>query len=239
MRQIISILVLILLFSAVAVVAVIGENDGQGNGVQDQEQNQEQNQDDSDANNVSGTEEGNESDGLRIGAGESVRARTVNELKHMIQEREQELRQNLTALEKREQKVYENQNRVRLAVHSLLAMEDLVGGIGKNVSVIARDFNNSVMATIRAEERIQTRSRIVRFLAGGDNIAAEEIEGELTRNEARLQLLKDLMETCGCDEEVRTIMEENIQNMEQEMERLRELSREEKKVKGLFGWLWK
>ncbi|MFY1644910.1 hypothetical protein ACK11Z_14360, partial [Methanoculleus bourgensis] len=37
-----------------------------------------------------------------------------------------------------------DQNQVRLAVHTLLAAENRTGGIGRNISVIAREFNNSV-----------------------------------------------------------------------------------------------
>ena len=77
----------------------------------------------------------------------------------MIQQKQQAMNQELEGKKEKEQNVYQNQNQVRLAVHSLLAMENLVGGIGKNVSQIARQFNNSVQATIRAEEKIQTQTQ--------------------------------------------------------------------------------
>jgi len=128
---------------------------------------------------------------------------------------------------------------VRLAVHALLAMENLTGGIGRNVSQIAREFNNSAQATIRAEERIQTRNMLMSFFFGGDEQAAEEMEQEVNRNRERIQELKRLMQECECEEEVKAMLQEQIQNMEQEQNRIQELAQNEKKSKGIFGWLWK
>ena len=71
-------------------------------------------------------------------------------------------------------------------------MEDLAGGIGKNVSAIAKNFNNSVQATINAEAKIEKRSGFARFFAGGDHDAAEAIEAEVEQNKLRIQELKQL-----------------------------------------------
>lgn len=168
---------------------------------------------------------------------EQVRAKNTNELRQMIQQRQQEMNQTMQGLKKAAKNVYQNQNRVRLAVHTLLAMEDLAGGIGQQVSEVARGFNNSVQATIRAEERIQTRSNILRFFMGGDEKSAEELEQEVNQNQQRIQELKQLREQCN--EEVKAMMQEQIQNMEQEQTRLQDLAQKEKKSKGLFGWLFK
>jgi hypothetical protein len=169
-----------------------------------------------------------------------LRAETPEELRQMIQERRQAMEQEIQGMaDKAKEKVYQNQNRVREAVHSLLAMEDLVGGIGSQVREIARNFNNSVQATIRAEERIQRRNALQRFFAGGDNEAAEEIEERVNQNRERIEQLKQLREECDCGSEVKELMREQIQNIEQEQTRLVGLAQKEKASKGLFGWLWK
>ena len=147
----------------------------------------------------------------------------------------------LESMPEKKQKVYRNQNRVREAVHNLLDMRDVLDqrGIGQNVSEVAREFNNSVQVTLRAEERIQTRSRIMRFLVGGDENSAEEIDQEVNRNMERIQKLKRLKEQIKDDEELQQLFQEQIQQMEQEQNRLQELAQKEKKSKGLFGWLFK
>ncbi|UCG95590.1 MAG: hypothetical protein JSV92_00900 [archaeon] len=179
--------------------------------------------------------------GQPVGAGEQVRtaiASNVSQLREMIKSREQAMNRELQEVGEQVLEVHRNQNKVRLAVHSLLAMENLTGGIGKNVSEIAREFNNSVQATISAEERIEKRDGLTKFLFGGDQEAAEEIEQEIGKNRERIRKIRNLMEECECDEEVRAIMREQIENMEQEQERLGEKAQKEKESKGLFGWLW-
>ena len=170
---------------------------------------------------------------------EREQSKDVEKLKQMIQQRKQEMEQELIGLENKQGKVYQNQNTVRLAVHALLAMENLSGGIGKQVSEIARGFNNSVQSTINAEEKIERRGGIARFFTGGDSDAAEEIEQEVVKNQEKIKELKQLKEQCECDDEVKAVMQEQIQNMGLEQARLKELAEGERKSKGLFGWLWK
>jgi predicted small secreted protein len=185
------------------------------------------------------TENQGEEESLMIQQREYLRARNITELREMIQERQQEMIQEMQTLREQMQEVYQNQNRVRLAVHTLLAMENLTGGIGRNVSVIAREFNNSVQTTIRSEVRIQTRNMFIRILIGGDEQAADEIEQEVNQNQERIQRLRKLLEKCDCPEEVKEMIQEEIRNMEQEQNRLQEMAQNEKKSKGLFGWLFK
>jgi len=171
-----------------------------------------------------------------------TRARNTTELKQQIQERKQEMNNELESMSEEKQKVYKNQNMVREAVHNLLDMRDLLdqkGGIGQNVSEIAREFNNSVQSTILAEEKIQTRSRFMRILVGGDDKSADELQREVTRNNERIEQLKQLKEQIQDDGELRQLFQEQIQQMEQEQNRLQELVQNEKKSKGLFGWLFK
>jgi hypothetical protein len=176
---------------------------------------------------------------IRIQQREEVRVQNASELHEMVEQREREMNQEIQMLEEHQQLVYQKQNRVRLAVQSLLAAEELIGGIGAQVSQIAKEINTSVQATIRAEEQIQSRNSFVRFFVGGDEEAAQEIEQQVIQNQERIQQLQQLVEECDCDDEVRAILQEQLQNMEQEQARLQQLALNELNDKGLFGWLWK
>ena len=171
--------------------------------------------------------------GDTVMAQKMVKAQSSEELRQMIQQRQQQ------SMGAGSQEVYKNQNRVRVAVHSLLAMEDLAGNKGQEISKVAREFNNSVQATINAEEKVQNRGALARLFAGGDHEAAEEVERQVEQNRQKIQELKQLKEECICEEEVKAMMQEQIQNMEQEQARLGELAQKEKESKGLFGWIWK
>jgi len=162
------------------------------------------------------------------------------ELQQEVQNTNESFQLEIESKVKNEEKTaYKNQNEVRLAVHALLAMENVTGGIGQNVSAIAREFNNSIQATINAEIRIQERSQIVKFFIGGDEQAAAEIENQTVQNQLRIQELTQLKEQCNCSVEVQNMLQEQIQLMEQEQTRLQELAQTEKQNKGIFGWLWK
>ena len=129
-----------------------------------------------------------------------------------------------------------NENEVRLAVHTLLQMENLNGGIGRNVSAIARDFNNSARSAWAFEERIQNRNMFARILFGGDHDAAREIANLTIQNRVRIQEMQQLMNNATLDGEVRIMLEEQVRIMEKEQERLEQLAKREQEDRGFFGW---
>lgn len=207
-----------------------GEEQGEGDGDQQQEQEQEREQ----IQEQEQEQDGNGS--VNAQNGQQSRARTSNELKSMIQEKRGEMIEEIKSMKGNLQKAYQNQNGMRVAVHSFLAMEDLVGGIGKKVSEVAKQFNNSVQQSIKAEETIRNRNRIVRFFVGGDQETAEELQNLVDQNRIRIQQLKELKGECDCEDEVRTLMQEQIQSMEQGQVKLQETIQNERDARGIWGW---
>lgn len=169
-----------------------------------------------------------------------LRAKNIDELKELIKNRKNEANAELKELKSTVQKkVYQNQNKIRLAVHALLATEGLVGGIGKQISEIARDFNNSVDATIKAEEKIQAKNKFKHFLFGGDKEAAAAIREQIEENLPKIEQLKELYNECDCSDEVKTVLQEQIDNLEQEQVRLSDLANKEIVSNGILGWVLK
>lgn len=164
---------------------------------------------------------------------------SVQELQEKAQERAQELQQEVLEIKnKGQQKVLEKQNDVRLAVHNLLAMENLTGGIGKQVSAIAKDFNNSVQKTVEAEEKIESRGFLKRIFFGGDSEAAQALQDEIAQNKEKIQQLLDLDQQARLKEEIKQTLQEQIQILQQEQDRLQERADKELASKGIFGWLF-
>lgn len=232
MKKLLTILFLVLLSSFIVYAAQEsnmgsekGSNKGNGDELQVGTQQQTENQ--------------GESQQIMAQTKSQTQAGNVEQVREIVQQRQQEMEQNMEGMNEKEQNTYRNQNQVRLSVHALLSMEDMVGGIGQQVSEIARGFNNSVQATIRAEEKIQSRSGFAKFFMGGDSETAGEIEAEVNQNRNRIQELSQLKEQCECGEEVKAMFQEQIQNMEQEQNRLEGLAQAEKSRKGIFGWMFK
>jgi hypothetical protein len=116
----------------------------------------------------------------------------------------------------------------------------MLGGIGPQVAEYAREFNNSLQAQIRAEERIENRNTFVRFFVGGDEEAAGILEQETLRNQDRIQQMQQLINQCqDCDPQIQQLLQEQLQEMDQQQTRLQQLAQNEKQDKGVFGWLWK
>ncbi len=165
----------------------------------------------------------------------------VEELREMRNERVTELEQEAQAVRAPElREVWRNQNKVRAAVHTMLAMRDLEGfegGIGEEVSEIAREFDNSVQSTLMAEERIRTRNPVWAFFFGGDSEAAEEIEQRVEENRERIERLRRARESCDCAPDVAEMLREQEAEVEAEQARLAQVSAQEKANRGIFGWI--
>ncbi|MBN1194028.1 MAG: hypothetical protein JXA08_01560 [Methanomicrobiaceae archaeon] len=161
------------------------------------------------------------------------------ELTAREQERQQVLDQELQSVRPDVRNVYRNQNTVRVAVYTILGLENSTDDISRNISAVAREFNTSVQATIVAEERFETRSGFVRFFAGGDDEAAAEILQLTAGNRIRIQEMNRLIEECDCDSETRAFLQEQLQVMTEEQTRLETRAQAEQADRGLFGWLWK
>jgi superfamily II DNA helicase RecQ len=172
---------------------------------------------------------------------EQVREEIRNQIR-LIKENITQLKADLEAqvkgLKEQERVRVENTNRVRLAVQTLLAMENLTGGIGRNVSEIARNFNNSIQSTLRHEEKIQNRNKVLKFLFGRDLKTVKQLENETLRLQEMINSFNKTIESCEeCTEEVKEMLQEQLMLMQQEQQRLQQLVQKEKKIKGLFGWI--
>lgn len=215
---------------------------GQGNGSEE-------------ANEVgTGQERAEMQSGQETGRGETLQAesqvRNEGEGQALAMQQRTMLNQSIASAQKRyegeissmpsgQAQAYQNQNRVRVAVQALISAEN-VTGIGRNVSAIAREFDNSIQATLQAEEKVQRRSGIERFLFGGDEQAAGVLEEQALQNGQRIMEMQQLVAQCqGCDAQVQAMLQEQLQEMEQEQDRLSQLAQSEKQDRGIFGWLWK
>jgi len=245
MKKIIISFLVFTLFGSVAIAASSEDADPKGSDTSAKIENSQQDRGTGQDQQVqteqqTQTKEGEKEEGSgqqNLILGNQQRARTMTEAREMVKERKQEMAQEIKGLSNIQQKVYQNQNKVREAVHALLSLEDLAPGIGSRVSDIARGFNNSVQATIIAEEKIQKRNAFVRFFIGGEKNATEDMEQEVKQNQQRIQELKQLREESVGGEEFKAMMQEQIQKMEEEQVRLQQLADKENSANGVFGWV--
>lgn len=163
-------------------------------------------------------------------------ATSLEDLKQKIEVRKQELEHEVASTTSGHQDIVENANPVRLAVHSLLASKELVGGIGPQVSKIAKEMNDSVATTTNVEAKIQSRGFLTRLFFGGDSAAADVIAQEVAKNQQRIDDLTKLLGETTVSPDIQTILKAQIIALGDAQARLADLAQKEQNQWGLFSW---
>lgn len=161
---------------------------------------------------------------------------SFDDLKQKIEKRKHELEKEVASSSPKHKEIIENANEVRLAVHSLLASKELLGGIGSQVSEIAKKMNDSVATTTNAEAKIQSRGFFVRLFLGGDKTSAEVIVQEASQNQKRIANLTELFGKVNVPTDVQAILKEQITALETVQTHLQDLAQKEKSAWGIFSW---
>ena len=178
-------------------------------------------------------------DDLDIMARRELSNQKAGEVREEIKSKEENLNQTITGIDRALRETKRSQNQVSLSVLSLISMEN-VTSIGKNISTVAREINQSSKESFGYEERIQNRGGFRRFFMGGDNEAAQEIENRVDENKQRIENIRDMIEdNQEIGEQAKQLLKEQLENLEQEQERLRNISQSEKEDRGLFGRLFR
>ena len=168
--------------------------------------------------------------------GTTTQAFSLEQLKRLIEARREELKREVASSSPRDRDSIEDANPVRLAVHSLLASKDLLGGIGPRVSEIAKHMNDSVASTTGAEARIKSRGFLSRVLFGGDRAAADVIAKEIAQNESRIADLTKLLGEANVSADIQATLQAQITAVKEAQVRLEALAQREQGAWGLFSW---
>lgn len=159
------------------------------------------------------------------------------QLQQRISERKAELDDETSKENLAEQKTFKNQNGMKIAVHALLEARNYTGGIGEQVSQIAKEFDNSINKTIENEKKIDDRGNFTKALIGGNYRAAREIQNAVSANEARILILQNLIAGSDTSEDVKAVLNEQIQTLSEENARLNDVAGKEMGRTGLLGWI--
>lgn len=160
----------------------------------------------------------------------------AEQLRAMIQNREQELNQEATSTIERYREMIQNQNRIRLAISAIYGSEGLLGSAGPRATQIAKQINNSVQATLDAEVEIYERGFWAHIFFGGDSVNAQILQREQEQNRLRILELKQLINDATLTTEIRAILMEQVRMMEEEQTRLSQLAEKEFGQRGILSW---
>lgn len=162
-------------------------------------------------------------------------ANAANEKKPGNQNQQED--QGQQAREQKQIQTQEHRSAVADFVQSLERVADDKFGIGQQVRTIAQEQNQSAETTVQAMEKVQTRNRIKAFFLGSDYKNLGALRSEMVKTRNRLEQLNRLMENVG--EEEKTELQNKIQAMEQEQEKIESFIKENESKFSLFGWVAK
>ncbi len=160
----------------------------------------------------------------------------VRQLKRIIKERRQELAGEASSIATSSRQTMKRINRVRLAVHSIIAAKKMLGVSGKTVSKIAEQVNESLASTTQAQVQIKRRGFWTRLFFGGDRQAAKTIQREVTQNRERVQQMNTLINQSSTNADVKTTLQTQVQAMKDEQKNLQSVADEQKSLWGIFSW---
>ena len=130
------------------------------------------------------------------------------------------------------------QAQVDVALYALTNTGNLTGSSGPELTRLSAEINNSYGDALQAKQQIKSRSSFMRMLLGGDREVAGLLIQYADQNQQRIQQMEQLLANCSdCDPQVRTMLEEQVQVLSQEQNRLLTLGQQEEGDRGLFGWL--
>jgi len=133
----------------------------------------------------------------------------------------------------------EHRSTVATFVQSLLNVADREqGGIGKQVRAVAQQQNESKDKIADAIDKIQNRSRVKTFLIGTDYKTIGQLRSEMVKTRNQIDQLKRLLDSTT-SEESKTALQEQIQKLEQEQQKIEDFLKANESKFSLFGWFVK
>jgi hypothetical protein len=124
-------------------------------------------------------------------------------------------------------------------VQSLVHVADREkGGIGEQVRGVAQQQNQSASSTVRAIEKIESRSKIETFLFGSDYRNLGALRSEIVQTRNRIGQLTRLSESVNYKDD-KTELQNQIQSLEQEQTKIEDFIKAQEGKFSLFGWLIK
>jgi len=192
---------------------------GRSNQVQNQKQVQTQNQGEEQQLQV----ETQEQENLQSGQDEEVEATKKDKLKS-VNPRSENARQRMSV--------------VAQTVEELLTTQGAKGGIGQQVSEVAKEQQQTQQEIEGELNKLEARQGWVKKLFGPDYKAIKNLNQQVEKNRLRIRQLGQL-QTQVANQADQTQIQEAVQALVEQNTALQEQTQAEEQVRSLFGWLFK
>ncbi len=156
----------------------------------------------------------------------------ANQIKNIEQERTQKQNKEGSTI------AVERRSNVANAVQEMLQVADRNSGIGQQVRIIAQQQNESESTTIQAIEKVQARGKVKTLFFGSDYKNLGTLRSEMVKTRNRLEQLDGLIEKVQ-NEGDKTELQNQIQTLKQEQQKIEGFLKINETKLSLFGWFIK
>ena len=110
--------------------------------------------------------------------------------------------------------------------------------LNNKLKEIVKDKNQSSQEVLESIEKIESRNIFLKFLIGPNYNGIENLKQEVEKNKTRIQNLSQIINQLENEGE-KSLIQEQIQLLEEENTKLQEMIQQEEETFSLFGWLVK
>lgn len=135
-----------------------------------------------------------------------------------------------------EDEAKEYKNKVAQFVHNLKELGGLDGRIGQQVKAVAQAQNDDIDDVEESINDIKERGKFAKFFIGPKYDSIAEIKTAITENQARIKVLTEVMNQIT-DPAIKLVLQDQINNFQQENNKLQAFIVEEENIASVFGWL--
>lgn len=175
---------------------------------------------------------------LRIQLEEQRQRELELQLQKSIEQQREDVNKTMVDLKIRQGEIYESYLKMKIAASSLLVARQSLSELPEDFSAAASEINLSIDQTFESEQNIAQRGLLIRFVLGGDQQSAEDIENTVTRNLERLTAIENTIKGIKYSDSIRSLLENQMATLKKEQERLLSLAKSEKKNRGVIGLIW-
>jgi hypothetical protein len=156
-----------------------------------------------------------------------------------MQAEQTRLREESKSYDGEAQKVFQNQEQMRIAVQAVLASSEAMGDQGYQAVQLGGAMQAKVQEALDVETKLKERSSVGKFFFGTNEEDAQQALAVAEEMQQQIRNMEQLVMTCeSCDGDTKVVLQEQIQVMQQEQNRLEDLAQNESGKQGLFGFLF-
>lgn len=163
---------------------------------------------------------------------------TLSELQQVRESERAQVNQEVKNATDAKRLALENQSQARVAIRTIISSELLLpADVAPRMVTLTEALERAAQNALHAEENVSNRNWLSRFFIGGDTESAAVLQAEVNQNRELIREMTQLLNQTHVDGEVRQFLQEQLQNLETEQNRLAQVAVDQQDAWGVWSWI--